>query len=181
MGINLREEGARMQAATAGDAERELGVVSGARSFDVRAYRVTNPDLIDRTVAQLEALPEDVRVFIVRVRRGGEIIEPTPDTVIRRDDVVAITARQEVHVQRGDRVGPEVDDKALLDIPIEALDVVVTNRVAGREIAGGTWHDSRARVGYFSRHVMRAGQEIPIHAGTRHRPGRRAAPHRHRA
>src|SRR6187397_1497550 len=52
MGINLREEGARMQAATAGAAERDLGVVSGARSFDVRAYRMTNPGLIDRTVAE---------------------------------------------------------------------------------------------------------------------------------
>src|SRR4029079_19748614 len=96
------------------------------RAFDVRAYRVTNPDLVDRTVGELEVLPPDVRIFIVRVRRGDEIIEPQADTVIRRDDVVAITARQEVHVQRGDRVGPEVDDKVLLDIPIEKLEVVVT-------------------------------------------------------
>ena len=43
MGINLREEGARMQAEIAGAAELELGVVSGARFFDIRAYRVTNP------------------------------------------------------------------------------------------------------------------------------------------
>ena len=164
MGINLREEGARMQAATAGAAERDLGVVSGARSFDVRAYRMTNPGLIDRTVAELEALPEDVRVFIVRLRRGGEIIEPTPDTVILRDDVVAITARQEVHVQRGHRVGPEVDDKGLLDVPIEALDVVVTNRaLIGKSLAELARLES-AR-GVFLRHVTRAGQEIPVHAG----------------
>src|SRR6266550_3836942 len=126
MGIKLREEGARMQAAIASAAEPELGVFSAARAFDVRACRVTSPDLVNKTVAELEALPQDTRVFIVRVRRGGEIIEPMPDTVIRRDDVVAIMARQEVHVRGGARVGPEVDDKALLDIPIETLDVVVT-------------------------------------------------------
>jgi len=35
---------------------------------------------------------------------------------LRRDDVLAIMARQAVHVERGARVGPEVDDKDLLDI-----------------------------------------------------------------
>ncbi len=165
MGIKLHEEGARMQAASAGPAELELGVISGARAFDVRAYRVTNPDLVDRTVGELEVLPPDVRIFIVRVRRGDEIIEPQPDTVIRRDDVVAITARQEVHVQRGDRVGPEVDDKVLLDIPIETLDVVLTSRsLVGKSLADLARLES-AR-GVFLRHVLRAGQEIPIQAGT---------------
>ena len=128
MRINLREEGARMQAEIAGAAELGLGVVSATRFFDVRAYRVTNPDLVNKTVAELEALPQDVRVFIVRIRRGEEIIEPTPASVIHQDDVVAVIARQEVHVERGSRVGPEVDDKALLDLPVESLDVVVTHR-----------------------------------------------------
>ena len=160
MGINLREEGARMQAAIAGAAQQELGVFSGARAFDLRALRVTNPELVNKTVAQLEALPPDARVFIVRVRRGGEIIEATPDTVIRKDDIVAVTARQAVHAQRGDRIGPEMDDSALLDIPIETLDVVVTNRsLAGKSLADLALLES-AR-GVFLRHVTRAGQEVP--------------------
>src|SRR3954463_6610357 len=46
MGIKLREEGARMQAAIAGAAELGAGVVSAARFFDVRAYRVTSPNLL---------------------------------------------------------------------------------------------------------------------------------------
>ena len=71
MGINLREEGARQQAEIAGSAELGLGVMSAARHFDVRAYRVTNPSLVNKTVAELEALPKDTRVFIVRIRRGG--------------------------------------------------------------------------------------------------------------
>jgi putative transport protein len=160
MGINLREEGARMQAAI-GVAAQELGVFSAARAFDVRAWRVTNLDLVNKTVAELEALPPDARIFIVRVRRGDEIIEATPDAVIRKDDVVALIARQAVHAQRGDRVGPEVDDKALLDIPIETLDVVVTNRsLAGKSLVDLARLES-AR-GVFLRHVVRAGQEIPL-------------------
>ena len=161
MGINLAEEGARMQAEIAGSAELGLGVVSGARFFDIRAYRVSNSEIANKTVAQLEALPEGVRVFIARIRRDGAIIEPTPDTVIHLSDVVAVVARQEVHVERGSRIGPEADDKALLDIPVETLDVVVTNRsVIGKNLPQLAAIES-AR-GVFLRNLMRAGQEIPI-------------------
>lgn len=160
MGINLRQEGERMQAALAG-AQQEVGVFSAARAFDVRACRVTNRELMNKTVAQLEALPQGVRVFIVRIRRAGEIIEATPDTVIRLDDIVAVMARQAVHMQLRDRVGPEVDDNALLDIPIETLDVVVTNRsLVGKSLVDLALLES-AR-GVFLRHIVRAGQEIPI-------------------
>src|SRR6185295_3758555 len=165
MGINLREEGARKQAEIAGAAELGLGVVSAAKLFDVRAYRLTNPNLVNRSVAQLEALPPDIRVFIVRINRGGEIIEPTPDTVVRQDDVVAVMARQEVHVERGDKVGPEVDDKGLLEIPIETLDVVVTQgSLVGKSLADLARLES-AR-GVFLLRLTRAGQEIPLAPST---------------
>ena len=135
MGINLREEGARMQAEIGG-AELGLGVVSATRRFDVRAYRVTNPNLVNKTVAQIEALPVDIRVFIARIRHDGQIIEPTPTTVFTR-----MTSSRSSPVRRCmwsavHRIGPEVDDKALLDIPIETLDVVVTQRsVVGKTLA----------------------------------------------
>jgi putative transport protein len=165
MRVNLQQEGAKMQAAIAGAAELGLGVTSAARFFDCRAYRVTNPDLLNRTVEQLEALPQDARVFIARIRRAGEIIEAAPDTVIRQDDVVAVMARQEVHVERGTRVGPEVDDKALLEIPIETLDVVVTQRsVIGKTLA--ELARSGAARGVFLRTLTRAGHEIPVSPAT---------------
>ena len=166
MGINLREEGARMQAELRGPAALEPGVVSAAKVFDIRAYRVANPELMNRTVAELEALPQDVRVFIVRIRRGSEIIESSPDAVIHQDDVVAVLTRQEVHVERGARIGPEVDDKGLLDIPVETLDVVMTNR----SLAGKTLADLarlEAARGVFVRTLTRAGQEMPLAANTR--------------
>ena len=166
MRINLREEGARQQAEIAGDAELGLGTVSGTRYFDIRAYRVTNPALFNKTVAELEALPQNARVFIVRIRRQGELIEPTPTSMIHPNDVVALMTRQEVHVERGTTVGPEVDDKALLDLPIEVLDVVVTQR----SVVGKTLPEL-ARLqfarGVFLRRLMRAGQEMPIGGDTR--------------
>ena len=164
MGITLRGEAERMQS-VAGAAELALGIISAARLFDARAYRVTNPVLVNKTIAQVEALPEDSRVFVVRIRRGADIIESTPATVVRQDDVVAILARQETHVKGGSKVGPEVDDKALLDIPIETVDVVVTQR----SLAGKTLKDLgklESMRGAFLRRFTRAGQEMPITAGS---------------
>ena len=165
MRINLREEGARMQA-EAGGAEAEHGVVSGARHFDIRAYQVTSQALVNKSVAELEALPKGVRVFIVRIRHRGEIVEATPASVIHQDDVVAIMARQEILIERGSRIGPEIDDKALLDIPVESLDVVITNRSwVGKDLMALAQIES-AR-GVFLRRLTRAGLEIPIGSITR--------------
>src|SRR5262249_22452320 len=132
-----------------------------ARRFDVRAYRVANQDLVNRTVAELEARPKAVRVFILRVRRQGEIVEAQPSTVIRWDDVIAVAARHEVLVEHGGKIGPEVEDPALLDIPVEALDVVVTNTtLAGLTLAElGRLELVR---GVFLKKLVRAGEEVPI-------------------
>lgn len=166
MGVNLKEEASRMRAGGAGAGEIVEGVTSAARAFDVRAYRVANPSLVNRSIAELEALPRDARVFIVRVRRGGQILDAVPDLVIREGDVIAIIGRQEVHATRGDVVGPEVSDPSLLDIPIEALDVVVTNRsLEGKTLA------ELARLefarGVFLSRVLRSGIELPIALDTR--------------
>jgi putative transport protein len=162
MRINLREEGARMQAEIGGSAELEHGVVSGARHVDIRAFQVTNAVLLNKTVAELEAMPEDARVFIVRIRHRGEIVEATPTTVIHEGDAVAVIARQEILVERGlPRIGREIDDKALLDIPIESLDVVITNRsFVGKDLVALAQMES-AR-GVFLRKLTRSGLEIPI-------------------
>jgi putative transport protein len=121
---------------------------------------------VNKTVAELEALPEAGRVFIVRVRHRGEIVEPTSASVIHQDDVVAVIARQEMHVERGSNIGPEVDDKALLDIPIESLDVVITNRsVVGKSLTELAQLET-AR-GVFLRKITRAGQELPVSSMTR--------------
>ena len=180
MGINLREEGARQQAEIAGSAELGLGVMSAARHFDIRAYRVTNPNLVNKTVAELEALPKDVRVFVVRIRHGGEIVEATPTSVIRQDDVVAVAARQEIHVERGAKIGPEVDDKALLDIPVETLDVVVTQRVLRRKDSDGAGA-ARGRPWRIPAEAHAGGAGDPHFRRNAHRSGGRAASDRHEA
>jgi putative transport protein len=155
----------KMLEAKMGGTEAEPGVMSMARKFDVRTYRVTNPKLVNKTVVELEALPREFRVFILRVRHDGTIMEPGPETVIVQDDIVAVATRHEVHVERGAAIGPEVDDKELLDFPVEALDVVITNK----SFAGKTLTElaaSESARGVFLRKLVRAGQEMPFTPST---------------
>jgi putative transport protein len=165
MGVNLKDEAKKMQAQVSGGVEAQPGIISASRSFDVRAYRVTNEKLFNKTIDELEAMPQEVRVFIQRIRREGAIIEPEPQTVIRQGDVIAVMARPEVLVERSSVVGPEIDDKGLLDFPVEALDVVMTNKtLVGKtldKIAKSEPWRTHFR-GVFLRKLTRAGQEMPI-------------------
>ena len=144
MGVNLKEEAQKLRAklAAAGGGEPERP--SAYQALAVRAYRVTNPDLINRSVAELEARPRQHRVFISRIRRDDKIIEPDPDTVIREGDIIAVLTRSELLAARGTEIGAEVSDKELLDFPIEFLDVVITNKsFVGKTITRSGGHGVR--------------------------------------
>jgi putative transport protein len=170
IGVDLKTEAKKMQAQVSGRPEAQPGIISPSRAFDVRAYRLTNDKFANRTVAQLEALPREARVFIQRIRRDGSIIESEPDTVVRLGDVIAVSARTEVLVERSAVVGPEVDDKELLDFPVEVLDVVLTNRcfdgMTLEEFANSEPWRTQFR-GVFLRRLTRSGQEMPITAKTK--------------
>jgi putative transport protein len=166
MRVNLKEEGKKLQAQISGEEEPEAGVQSAFQSFGVRAYRVTNERLLNKTVAELEAMPKEFRVFISRVRHEGVIIEPEPATVIHHGDVIAVMTRSEALMARGTEIGPEVHDRALLDFPQEFLDVVITNK----SLAGKTFRELAAfdfARGVFLRKVLRVGEPMPFTLETR--------------
>ena len=165
MGVDLREEAKRAAEASGVAHKYEGGVVSAARPFDVRAYRVANPKLFGKTVAELDMMPKEFRAFIVRVRQGGAISDVRPQLVIGEGDVIAVIARQEAHVDRGDLIGPEVTDQQLLDMPVEALDVVVTKKsVDGKSLSELAQMDVSR--GVFALRLTRSGIEIPLRPDT---------------
>ena len=98
----------------------------------------------------------NARVFVQRLRRDGVIEEATADTVLREGDVVAVAGSREALVSIiGERAklaavagsrdsftklasetSIEVDDPELLSVPVEGVDVYVTNKeVDGRTLA----------------------------------------------
>ena len=67
---------------------------------------------------------------------------------------------------RGTVIGPEVDDRELLDFPVTVLDVVVTNRaIVGKTMAELAVMESSR--GVFLRQLTRVGQPMPFSAETR--------------
>ncbi len=166
MGVDLREEAAKLRGEGGGGAEAGEEALSAARTFDIRAYRVENPDMIGRTIAEIEALPKESRVFIARVRSGSRLFVAVPDLVIGKGDVVAVAARYEAHAARGDVIGPEVSDLALLDIPVDALNIVVTSRLLAGKSVGVLAQATFAR-GIFLKKIIRSGIDVPITPETR--------------
>jgi len=161
MGINLREEGERLRQSASAMAGPIDGVVSAARPFDIRAYRVTNPQLFGKSIKEIEALPKQIRAYIVRVRHGDKVVEPNPDTIISENDVVAVITRHEIHVSHGERIGPEIGDLELLDMPVEALDVIVTDAMFDGKSLAELASSDLAR-GVFLSRLTRSGVPMPI-------------------
>jgi len=165
MRVNLKEEARKLRAKIAASGGGEPETLSAYQALAVRAYQVTNADLINRSVAELEARPKQARVFISRIRREGKIIEADPDTVVREGDIIAVLTRSELLTARGAEIGAEVNDKELLSFPIEVLDVVITNK----SHVGKTIVDLAAMEfarGVFLKKLTRLGESMPFSPAT---------------
>jgi putative transport protein len=136
--------------------------------FDLRAFRVRERGpAVGKTVQEAEALIPDQRVFILRIRQNGKITDATSNTVIHAGDIVAVAGRRDVLVRLIGDQAEEVDDRELLAVPIEGVDVYVTNK----EVDGKTLEElatGPAARGVFLRKITRGAiaTDIPIMPGT---------------
>jgi putative transport protein len=163
LGINLETACKRYEEEHGG--KKELGGPGTAYyKFDLRAFRVKEGGLaVGKTVPQAEALLPEQRVFIQRIRRNGKIIEATADVVIQAGDTVAVAGRREVLVKLIGSAAEEVDDRELLAVPIEGVDVYVTSKeVDGRPLV--ELAKAPAARGVFLRKITRGATatDIPI-------------------
>jgi putative transport protein len=109
---------------------KELGGPGTAwRRWEVRAYRVAEGGrVVGLRVSEAEALLPDTRIFMLRVRRDGKIEDAAADTVLRAGDVVAVAGARDVLVKMLGAHADEIEDHELLAMPIEGVDVLVSNR-----------------------------------------------------
>jgi putative transport protein len=118
---------------------KELGGAGSAwHRWELRAFRVRpTGKAIGLRAVEAEALVPEARFFVERIRRSdGSIEEATADTVIREGDVVAIIGTREVLVNVIGEAAQEVEDPELLNVPVEGVDVYVTNKaVDGKTLA----------------------------------------------
>src|SRR4030095_8443598 len=164
---------------------KELGGAGTAwHRWELRAFRVQPvARFIGLRAIEAEALVPQSRVFVQRLRRNGVIEDATADTVLREGDVVAVVGAREALVNIigerakavaaagsrevlanvGGGVPIEVDDPELLSVPVEGVDVYVTNK----EVDGKTLTELAARPGargVFLRKITRGAvaTSIPI-------------------
>jgi putative transport protein len=161
--VDLKAEARALEAQASGGSTVDAGTRSAYREWDVRAFRLPEA-LAGRSVADVERSFAPARVFMRRIRRGKELLEGTPDTVLHSGDIAVVGARRHVLLAAGAPFGEEVEDRELLDVPLAALDVVVTRReIAERPLVDIAEEHGR---GVVLLKLVRAGEEIPFAPST---------------
>jgi len=144
---------------------KAAGEVPSATHYGIRAYRVERAQLAGSTVAALEAQYAAGRLSVQRVKRGDDVLALSPALVLNRGDELVLSARRTAFLNAEREIGPELDDPALLSIPVRTAAVVVTNSdVAGKTI-GDLAHASNAR-GVYLESVQRSTEIIPRESWT---------------
>lgn len=156
---------ARAIEAELGIVHAKAGVASAWRQFELRAYRIApGGAAAGRTVAEAETLVPGHRLFIQRIRRDGEPLDPAPGFMLQEGDIVAVSGPRGPLVELLGRQGQEVEDRDLLDVPVTLAEVMLTSRdLAGKtlaELALLEWTRS-----VYLRGISRGGQALPIAPG----------------
>lgn len=165
LGIDLRSASRELESEY-GVARRSQAVQAAWQPFETRAYRVSEGTAIEgRRVEEAERLVAGSRLFVHRIRRQGELLEPAPGMTIQAGDLLAIGGRREVLVNVIGERAVEVEDRELLEIPVASYEVFVSQtRWAGATLEQIAASDDMRAV--FLRRILRRGQEIPIGART---------------
>ena len=160
--IKLNREAKKLEAEMSGGAvsAEKPELFSWSTQLELRAYEVSSPGVIGKTVNELEALFPG-RVAVNRVKRGSTVMDVGPDTVIQSGDKVVISGGCNQFLRAPEIIGPEVDITTVTEMVGEVMEICVLNRgVVGKTL--GELSESKLAHGVFLRGITRQGHEIPI-------------------
>ncbi|MDE6262748.1 MAG: aspartate-alanine antiporter, partial [Muribaculaceae bacterium] len=135
------------------------------------AYKATDDFFqTPRTIAEIEQhlMDQGKRLFVERLRQGGEIVEISPNVKVASGDEIVLSGRREFIIGDEQWIGPEVNDAELLNFPAEQIDVMVTKKSVGKD--GITINDLRSKkfmYGITIKSINRGGVNIPVFAKTK--------------
>jgi putative transport protein len=161
--VNLKEEGTRMAKVLSGTGN-EPGINSAYKEWIIRAFIVSGENWTGIPVSTFEKKIEGVRIIVQRIRKKGVIMDPSPAMMIEKGDVVVISARQSVVLEKLPGIGEEVFDKELLDFPLITQDIIITHKNA----SGKTLQQLAEEYGQgiMLNKLVRSSQELPFEPGT---------------
>ena len=160
--IDLAAACKRYEERQGGGAKEMGGAGSAWHRWVLRAFVVQPNSKVDGLrAAEAEALVPDARVFVLRLRRDGKTQEATADTVLRKGDVLALVGPREVLVGLTGAGAKEVDDPQLLNVPVEGVDVYVTNKAVDGKTLAELAQRPTSR-GVFLRKISRGATAVSI-------------------
>ena len=163
MRADLKGEAKALEATLAGG--KHGGQIFSAAQFSLRAHAVENQQAGASTVADLEARHADARLTVHRVQRDQQMLKPAPDLALKIGDRVVVSARRAAFLRAEADIGPEIDDPALLSVPITAASVVVTAAEFKGKTLGELAIDRRTR-GVYLQSIRRGPELIPCESWT---------------
>ena len=167
MRVDLAEECRKLEEQMQGGA---VNTASVRREFELRAYSVAAASpWVGRSVADFEQSGGGSRVFIERIRSRGQVVEASPQHVVRVGDTLAVSGPRTTLVEVLEAPGSgllEIDDRDLLDMTADIVDVVVTNKEFDGHTLAELSKGQGAR-GVFLRRITRAGTVLGAMPDTR--------------
>jgi len=167
-GFNLKAECLAYEKQLGGGATSKSAVFDAYVAVDVQAFRLVNGAVAGHEVAEAERTlsSETARLCIQQVHRGHQVFSPGKDEVLRAGDVVAVSGSRERLLEVQSRLGVQVVDPEVMDIPFETATLIVTSK----EVAGRTIQELVQRYeprGVHLRRIRRLNNEIPKLPNTR--------------
>ena len=165
MGVDLKKEAAKLEAELGGGGVAKTGNLL-YRKFQTRAYQVSSA--AGQTVGEIEQ-KIGRRAVVERILRGGQDIEPRPDTRLQAGDEILLAGPSGAIVAAGGAIGVEIEGEHVMRaVPGHELQVYVT----ARELHGLTLQEIVDRMGdlahgVFLRSLTRHGQDVPAVPGIR--------------
>ena len=161
MGQSLRDASIQAERElTSGAPSAAPGQLSALPEMVGRAYKIDVS--AGKTVKAVETQHQDF-LTIERIKRDGQQLDPTPDLVLKPDDVVLVVGRREAVVAFG-ASGGEVATVEDVGVVMQTRQGVFTRKgmnhttiAAAREVV-----DRDMRHGVYIQGISRAGQPLPI-------------------
>jgi len=147
-----------------GSAFSDPNYIDALRPVAFRAYKV-EADFFDtpKSISEVETYlaGEGRRLFVERVRQGGNVVEISPDVKIAKGDEIVLSGRRQYIIGDEQWIGTEVNDAELLSFPAEQMQITVSKKGA----AGKTVDQVRSMkemYGVSIKSITRGGAEMPV-------------------
>lgn len=151
-----------------GEFTAEPGKIVANRPVSFRAFKAESSFFRrPRTVSEIEEALAGLghRLFVERLRVGGEVTDVEPDVKVSRGDIIVVGGRRETVVNEAGIIGPEVVDHELMNFEAENLPVTVSKHGAAG-MTFGALRNSDFMSGVLVKSLVRNDVRIPLHKRT---------------